>query len=193
MGRTPADIRFSNADHRRLARNRPGTGPSKRPSRARQVLATARMPTCFGNWHPKMHERHGQTVEMLRSPTSLSADRSARRWSRRCSSDSAAWTCSSTTPASAHGHFAEADEERLRQIFEVNFFGLAGVDAALLCRCSKQGTTPAVVNISSIVGKHGLPGRSEYSASKFAVQGLSEALRPSWPSTASMCSSSIRA
>jgi short-subunit dehydrogenase len=41
----------------------------------------------------------------------------------------------------------------------------------------KQGVKPAVVNISSIVGKRGLPGRSEYSASKFALQGLSEALR----------------
>ena len=41
----------------------------------------------------------------------------------------------------------------------------------------RNGHRPAVVNISSIVGKRGLPGRSEYSASKFAVQGLSEALR----------------
>jgi short-subunit dehydrogenase len=40
-----------------------------------------------------------------------------------------------------------------------------------------KGNKPAVVNVSSIVGKHGLPGRSEYSASKFAVQGFSDALR----------------
>ena len=33
------------------------------------------------------------------------------------------------------------------------------------------------MNISSIAGKRGLPARSEYSASKFAVQGFSEALR----------------
>ena len=33
------------------------------------------------------------------------------------------------------------------------------------------------MNISSIVAKRGLPARSEYSASKFAVQGFSEALR----------------
>src|SRR5262249_59267826 len=32
-------------------------------------------------------------------------------------------------------------------------------------------------NVSSVAGKRGIPARSEYSASKFAVQGFSEALR----------------
>jgi short-subunit dehydrogenase len=76
----------------------------------------------------------------------------------------------------ATGHFIQADEQRLRSIFEVNFFGLAEL-TRLCVPLLKQGTTPAVVNISSIVGKRGLPGRSEYSASKFAVQGLTEAIR----------------
>src|SRR5205807_5597067 len=76
----------------------------------------------------------------------------------------------------ATGHFALASEERLRQIFEVNVFGLTETTRVCL-PLLKKGTNPAVVNISSIVGKRGLPGRSEYSASKFAVQGFSEALR----------------
>ena len=76
----------------------------------------------------------------------------------------------------ATGHFADATEERLRQVFEVNFFGLAELTRVCV-PLLKQGTRPAIVNVSSIVGKRGLPGRSEYSASKFAVQGLSEALR----------------
>jgi short-subunit dehydrogenase len=76
----------------------------------------------------------------------------------------------------ATGHFADADEQRLRSIFEVNFFGLTEL-TRLAIPLLKQGRSPAVVNISSIVGKRGLPGRSEYSASKFAVQGFSEALR----------------
>lgn len=76
----------------------------------------------------------------------------------------------------ATGHFCEADEERLRSIFEVNFFGLAEL-IRLAVPVLKQGVKPAVVNISSIVARRGFPGRSEYSASKFAVQGLSEALR----------------
>jgi short-subunit dehydrogenase len=76
----------------------------------------------------------------------------------------------------ATGHFAEATEERLRRIFEVNVFGLTETTRVCLPLLMK-GHKPAVVNVSSIVGKHGLPGRSEYSASKFAVQGFSEALR----------------
>ena len=76
----------------------------------------------------------------------------------------------------ATGHFAEVSPERLRQIMEVNFFGLAETTRVFL-PLLRQGNKPAVVNISSIAGKRGIPARSEYSASKFAVQGLSEALR----------------
>ena len=39
------------------------------------------------------------------------------------------------------------------------------------------GNRPAIVNISSIAGKRGIPARSHYSSSKFAVQGFSEAIR----------------
>lgn len=76
----------------------------------------------------------------------------------------------------ATGHFAEAGPERLRQIMEVNFFGLTETTRVCL-PLLREGTKPAIVNISSIAGKRGIPGRSDYSASKFAVQGFSEALR----------------
>lgn len=76
----------------------------------------------------------------------------------------------------ATGQFAEAGPDRLRKIFEVNFFGLTETTRVLL-PLLKQGNKPAIVNISSIAAKRGIPSRSEYSASKFAVQGFSEALR----------------
>jgi short-subunit dehydrogenase len=76
----------------------------------------------------------------------------------------------------ATGHFAEVSPDRLRQIMEVNFFGLTETTRACL-PLLKAGNQPAIVNISSIAGKRGIPARSEYSASKFAVQGFSEALR----------------
>jgi len=76
----------------------------------------------------------------------------------------------------ATGQFVEADPDRLRKIFEVNFFGLTETTRAFL-PLLKQGNKPAVVNISSIAGKRGIPARSHYSASKFAVQGFGEALR----------------
>lgn len=76
----------------------------------------------------------------------------------------------------ATGHFADGGADRLRKIFEVNFFGLTETTRALLPML-KQGHKPAIVNISSIAGKRGIPARSDYSSSKFAVQGFSEALR----------------
>jgi short-subunit dehydrogenase len=59
---------------------------------------------------------------------------------------------------------------------EVNFFGMTEMTRVFLPML-KQGIRPAIVNVSSIAGKRGIPARSEYSASKFAVQGFSEALR----------------
>src|SRR5262249_9016736 len=40
-----------------------------------------------------------------------------------------------------------------------------------------QGRQPAIVNIASMCGRRGLPAWTEYSASKFALCGLTEALR----------------
>lgn len=77
----------------------------------------------------------------------------------------------------ATGHFAECGPERLRQIMEVNFFGLTELTRACL-PLLRHGINPAIVNISSIAGKRAIPARSEYSASKFAVEAFSQALRP---------------
>jgi short-subunit dehydrogenase len=76
----------------------------------------------------------------------------------------------------ATGHFADVSPDRLRKIMEVNFFGTTETTRVLL-PLLRQGNQPAIVNISSIAGKRGIPARSEYSASKFAVQGFSQALR----------------
>jgi short-subunit dehydrogenase len=76
----------------------------------------------------------------------------------------------------ATGHFMDSEPDVLRSIFETNFFGLTETTRAFL-PVLKAGVTPAIVNISSVVGKRALPARSLYSASKFAVAGFSEAIR----------------
>jgi len=76
----------------------------------------------------------------------------------------------------AMGLFEEADRARLRRVMEVNFFSLVEMTRAALPHL-KQGKRPIVVNVSSILGHRGTPHSSEYSASKFAVQGFSEAIR----------------
>ncbi len=76
----------------------------------------------------------------------------------------------------ATGHFMDSSPDTLRQIFETNYFGPC--ELIRLCLPTlKQGTTPAIVNISSVLGRRAWPARSLYSASKFAVQGFSEAIR----------------
>src|SRR5262249_32805989 len=63
----------------------------------------------------------------------------------------------------ATGHFADAAPDRLRKIMEVNFFGLTET-TRLFLPLLKEGVRPAIVNISSIAARRGIPGRSEYSA-----------------------------
>jgi short-subunit dehydrogenase len=74
------------------------------------------------------------------------------------------------------GHFAECSEEVLRRVMEVNFFAPAEL-IRLAIPVLGQGKQPAIVNVASMCGRRGLPAWSEYSASKFALCGLTEALR----------------
>jgi short-subunit dehydrogenase len=73
-------------------------------------------------------------------------------------------------------HFADCDETILRQVMEVNFFAPAEL-IRLAIPVLTKGTQPAIVNVASMCGRRGLPAWSEYSASKFALVGLSESLR----------------
>jgi NAD(P)-dependent dehydrogenase (short-subunit alcohol dehydrogenase family) len=69
----------------------------------------------------------------------------------------------------------EGEEEEVRAMFETNFFGLVAVTKAILpgMRARRTGH---IVNISSIGGLVANPSTGYYSATKFAVEGLSEAL-----------------
>ena len=62
-----------------------------------------------------------------------------------------------------------------RQIFETNYFGTINCIQAVLPSMRKNGTGD-IVNISSIVGILATPNQIAYSASKYAVEGASEAL-----------------
>jgi NAD(P)-dependent dehydrogenase (short-subunit alcohol dehydrogenase family) len=69
----------------------------------------------------------------------------------------------------------EGDDHDVREMFEVNFFGVADTIKAVLpaMRAQRAGH---IVNITSVGGLIGNPGSGYYAASKFAVEGLSEAL-----------------
>ena len=76
----------------------------------------------------------------------------------------------------AMGLFEDAEATRVRRTMEVNFFALVEM-TRLALPLLKQGTDPMIVNVGSILGHRGVPHNSEYCASKFAVQGFSEAIR----------------
>ncbi|HMO60922.1 MAG TPA: SDR family oxidoreductase [Ferruginibacter sp.] len=69
----------------------------------------------------------------------------------------------------------DADVQVLRQVMDINFFGT--VYCTKLALPSIMERKGIIVGLSSIAGYRGLPGRSAYSASKFAVNGWLEALR----------------
>ena len=73
------------------------------------------------------------------------------------------------------GAFEETPDDELRSQMETNFFGAMNVTRAVLpvLRAQKRG---AIVNISSLGGQLSFAGFSAYSASKFALEGVSEAL-----------------
>ncbi len=76
----------------------------------------------------------------------------------------------------ANGLMEDVSIEHVRRVMEVNYFALVEMTRAAL-PLLKQGTRPIVVNVSSILGRRGVPYNSAYSASKFAVTGFSESIR----------------
>ncbi|KEO71645.1 SDR family NAD(P)-dependent oxidoreductase [Anditalea andensis] len=73
------------------------------------------------------------------------------------------------------GNVEELSDSEFRQSMDVNLFGMANVIRHILpyLRQQKSGY---IINTSSMMGYMSYPGNGSYSASKFAVIGLSEAL-----------------
>ena len=74
-----------------------------------------------------------------------------------------------------HGVFEAASNGDIEELFNVNVFGMMRVTKALLPHFRERGGG-RIVNISSMGGRIGLPLRSVYDSSKFAVEGFSEVL-----------------
>lgn len=71
--------------------------------------------------------------------------------------------------------FRDVSMATMRQVMEINFWGAVYCTRYAMDSIVQQKGT--IAGISSIAGYRGLPGRSGYSASKFALNGWMEALR----------------
>lgn len=71
--------------------------------------------------------------------------------------------------------FEDVDTSVIRELMDINFYGAVYCTKYALPHILK--TKGVIVGVSSIAGYRGLPARTGYSASKFALQGFLEALR----------------
>jgi short-subunit dehydrogenase len=71
--------------------------------------------------------------------------------------------------------FGELELETLRKVMDINFWGTVYCTKYALPYITKNKGT--IVGVSSVAGYRGLPGRTAYNASKFAMQGFMESLR----------------
>ena len=76
---------------------------------------------------------------------------------------------------SMHAELKDADISVFKKVMDINYLGVVYCTKLALPHITKS--KGSVVGISSIAGYRGLPGRSGYSASKFALNGFLEALR----------------
>jgi dehydrogenase/reductase SDR family member 7B len=76
---------------------------------------------------------------------------------------------------SMRGLLTDTKVEVLHQVMKTNFWGTVYCTKLALPHILKSNGS--IVGMSSVAGKKGLPGRSAYSASKFAIEGFLETLR----------------
>jgi NAD(P)-dependent dehydrogenase (short-subunit alcohol dehydrogenase family) len=73
------------------------------------------------------------------------------------------------------GAVEETTDDQLRDLMDLHFFGPAALTRAVLPHMRERGSG-AVVQMSSMGGRFTFPGAGAYSATKFALEGWSEAL-----------------
>ena len=140
-------------------------------ARGYRVVATARDPQKVADLVDG-HDANALAAEARRRQAALRSRRPSRRRQRKFG------RIDVLVNNAGYGYLAaieEGEDADIRAMFETNVFGLAAMTRAVLpiMRAQKSG---AIVNISSMGGFIGFPGSGYYAATKFAVEGLSEAL-----------------
>ena len=75
------------------------------------------------------------------------------------------------------GFFEDVSDEELRNLFDINFFGVAAFTRAMIPLVRRNGAGGRIIFVTSVGGLIGTHGLSAYCATKFALEGLAECLR----------------
>jgi NAD(P)-dependent dehydrogenase (short-subunit alcohol dehydrogenase family) len=137
--------------------------------RGYRVLATARKADDLGDLQGEGFEA---VVLDLADPDSVAAcaEEAAKR------TGGGPWGLFNNAGYGLPGAVEDVTRDALRHQFEVNLFGTVDLTRHLLPAMRRAGSGRIVMN-SSVVGFFALPFRGAYSASKFALEGISDALR----------------
>ena len=138
--------------------------------RGDSVVATSRSPEKVASAFPQSSDRLFTLAMDLRDPADIASvvEKTLSRFGR----------IDALINNAGHGLLGaveEASETEVRGVFETNVFGLLRVVWAVL-PSMRERRSGRIVNMSSIGGLVGLPGFGIYNSTKFAVEGLSEAL-----------------
>jgi len=138
--------------------------------RGDSVIATSRHPQAVAAAFSKAADRLLALSMDLRDPAQISSvvERAIARFGRID-------VLVNNAGYGVTGAVEEASEKEITALYDTNVFGLLRVTRALLPYLRKQ-RSGHIVNLSSIGGLAGLPGWGIYNSTKFAVEGLSEAL-----------------
>ena len=141
------------------------------------LIKGARVATCGRN-HDKLYQLQSEyaSYPLLTIVADVSNENDCRRFiERTLKAYGTIDILINNAGISMRAELKELQPDVLRSVMDINFFGTVYCTKyALPSILSQQGT---IVGISSIAGYRGLPGRSGYSASKFALQGWLEAIR----------------
>ena len=155
--------------HRHVPRLRPGVGEAAL-DRGDRVAATARDTATLDD----LVEKYGEAVLPL-SSTSPTGRRTSRRSRPRTGPSG---SLDVVVNNAGYGHFGfveELTEDEIRAQMETNLFGALWVTQAALPILRAQGSGH-IIQVSSIGGISAFPGIGAYHASKWALEGLSQAL-----------------
>jgi short-subunit dehydrogenase len=132
------------------------------------VYATARRPESIAD----LEQRGARTLALdVCDETSMSA---AVRTIEQA--EGAVWALINNAGYGISGAIEATDVDAVRAEFETNVFGAVRL-AQLVLPGMRAAGRGRIVNVSSVAGKVTMPGAGPYSASKFALEAISDALR----------------